>query len=58
MFDSVANTNYMDVSFSRPGKNFNGDVFVNLFYQMVDETSEMAAPFLKYRADPDMASYI
>lgn len=42
----------------KPGKNFDGDVFVNVFYQMVEETSEMAAPFLKYRFDPDMASYI
>ena len=61
LFDSVVNPNYMDgtfSSFSKPGKNFDGDRFVNLFYQMAEETSEMAAPFLKYKADPDMASYI
>ena len=54
----MVNPNYMDRSFLKPGKEFDGDKFVNLFYQMVDATSEKSAPFLKYRTDPDMASYI
>ena len=50
----------MDKYFTKmtPGKNFNGEVFINLFYQMASEISENAAPFLKHRLDPDMASYI
>lgn len=58
LFDSVANPNYMDNKFAiskQPGKKFNGDIFVNMFYQMADEISENAAPFLKHRLDPVMA---
>lgn len=60
LFDSVANPNYMDAQFNflKPGKNYRSDVFVNRFYQLVEEVSENAAPILKYRLDPDMATYI
>jgi len=50
----------MDGQFNNtsPGKNFRSDIFVHRFYQLVDEVSENAAPILKYRSDPDMATYI
>lgn len=61
LFDSTVNPNFQDRHFGIGGKknqHSSGDVFVNLFYQMADEVSEGAAPFLNHRSDPDMANYI
>lgn len=30
-------------------KYFNGDIFVNMFFEMSEQVSDNAAPFLKHR---------
>lgn len=61
MFDSSVNPIYQDSSFHENAfatTKQQDDKFIDIFYQMTDQISESAAPFLKYRGDKDMATYI